>query len=283
MKSKTMILMVVAVVCGLVASYLTSQLIAQKNKKVLLAVAKKPVQQWSMIKNPEDMFEMREWTESDAPTGPITDLKELQGRQVLKDIEQDKPVTVSMLLDKNKAGLDALLKQGTRGVAINVNVASAVAGFIQPGSKVDIVHSMRSGQDAKLVLEDVLVRAVDQQPVRPEDKAAMIPTTVTLQLTPEQSLKLCGYKDSGTLTLLLRPIGDDSKLEAGKGDVATKPTPDQIAEKPRGPRHEEGFIQYIQNGQNTKPSRFIKKDRKWVTDTERGASDGGPTGSGEGN
>jgi len=49
MKSKTMILMVVAVVCGLVASYLTSQLIAQKNKKVQLVVARKAISQWTPI------------------------------------------------------------------------------------------------------------------------------------------------------------------------------------------------------------------------------------------
>src|SRR6266851_634731 len=225
MKSKTMILMVVAVVCGLVASYLTSQLIAQKNLKVQLLVAKKPVTQWSMIKNPEEMFELRDWAASEAPGGYMTNIEELKGRQALKDIEQDKPVVTTMLVQKDKLGMEALLAPKTRGVAINVNVASAVAGFIQPGSKVDIVHVTRSSSnaDAKMVLENVLVRAVDQQPVRPEDaKAAMIPATVTLQLTPEQSLKLCAYTSGGNLTLLLRPIGDESKIEQEKADLPPK-------------------------------------------------------------
>jgi Flp pilus assembly protein CpaB len=279
-----MILMVVAVVCGLVASYLTSQLIAQKNQKVQLLVAKKAVNQWALIKSPEEMFEVREWPQSEAPSGFMSDIKELKDRQALKDIEQDKPVTTSMLVDKNKLGMEALLQQGTRGLAISVNVASAVAGFIQPGSKVDIVHNIRSGSnsEAKMVLENVLVRAVDQQPVRPEDKAAMIPTTVTLQLTPEQSLKLCAYKDSGNLTLLLRPIGDDTKVDGGKGDLPKiVPPGDQIVEKPRV-RHDEGFVQYISNGQSTKQTRFIKRDKKWMNDSER-SGDTGPSGSGEGN
>src|SRR5713226_2466593 len=111
MKSKTMILMVVAVVCGLVASYLTSQLIAQKNAKVPggLVVAKKAVSQWSMIKNPDEMFEIREWPQSEAPSGYISDLKELKDRQALKDIEADKPVITSMLVQKDKLGMEALL------------------------------------------------------------------------------------------------------------------------------------------------------------------------------
>jgi pilus assembly protein CpaB len=277
MKSKTMILMVVAVVCGLVASYLTSQLIAQKNRKVQLVVAKKTVAQWSMIKNPDEQFEVREWAESEAPSGAIGDIKELKDRQALKDIEQDKPVTQAMLVDKNKLGMEALLLPKTRGLAINVNVASAVAGFIQPGSKVDIVHSMRSGnnQDAKMVLENVLVRAIDQQPVRPEDKAATIPTTVTLQLTPEQSLKLCAYKDSGNLTLLLRPIGDDSKIEGEKADLAKPDQPPKRQDRKR-------IVQVITNGLNSKAIPYVQRDKQWVTDTERPA-DLGPSGSGEGN
>jgi pilus assembly protein CpaB len=277
MKSKTMILMVVAVVCGLVASYLTSQLIAQKNRKVQLVVAKKAVTQWSMIKNPDEMFEVREWAESEAPSGFVTDIKDLKDRQALKDIEQDKPVTASMLVDKNKLGMEALLAPKTRGVAINVNVASAVAGFIQPGSKVDIVHSARSGNnaDAKMVLENVLVRAVDQQPVRPEDKAAMIPTTVTLQLTPEQSLKLCAYTSGGNLTLLLRPIGDESKVEGDKDPVKPIDQPAKRAERNR-------IVQVITNGLNSKAIPYIQRDKKWMTDTERPA-DLGPSGSGEGN
>jgi Flp pilus assembly protein CpaB len=276
MKSKTMILMVVAVVCGLVASYLTSQLIAQKNKKVQLVVAKKAVAQWSMIKNPDEMFEIREWAESEAPSGAIADIKELKDRQALKDIEQDKPVTQAMLVDKNKLGMEALLAPKTRGMAINVSVASAVAGFIQPGSKVDIVHAGRGGADAKMVLENVLVRAVDQQPVRPEDKAAMIPTTVTLQLTPEQSLKLSAYTTGGNLTLLLRPIGDDSKIEGDSKD------PIKPIEQPTKRPERNRIVQVITNGLNSKAVPYVQRDKKWITDTER-PTDLGPSGSGEGN
>jgi pilus assembly protein CpaB len=280
MKSKTMILMVVAVVCGLVASYLTSQLIAQKNAKVQLLVAKKSITQWTPIKNPEEMFEVREWAASDAPTGFITDMKDLKDRTVVKDIDADKPVVATMLQDKSKVGLEGMLKDKTRGIAIVVNAASTAGGFVQPGSHVDIIHTVRGGgiSDSKMILENVLVRAVDQQPVRPEDKASMIPTTVTLELTPDQAMKLCSYKDNGSLTLLLRPFGDNSKVEADKGDIAK--APDQV-EKIDRPRRDEGFRQVITNGANSKVVQFIKRDKKWTTDMERG-SDAGPNGGGEG-
>jgi len=282
MKSKTMILMVVAVVCGLVASYLTSQLIAQKNKKVNLVVAKKAVSQWTPIKNPDELFELKEWPEADAPQNPIIDMKDLKDRVVLKDIDADKPVSMSMLQDKSKVGLEGMLDPKSRGMAIVVNAASTAGGFVLSGSKVDIVHTTRSsaGADTKLILENVLVRAVDQQPVRPEDRASQVPTTVTLQLTPEQALKLCTYKDTGALTLLLRPFGDNSVMEATKDNqIAKLPDPIQPSEKKR----KKGFVQVIMNGLGAKQTPFIQEEKKWRNDMERGSQEyQSPSGDSEG-
>jgi pilus assembly protein CpaB len=282
MKSKTMILMVVAVVCGLVASYLTSQLIAQRSKEVDLVVAKKAIPQWTPIKSPEEFFELRKWKETEAPQGAISDMKDLRDRVVLKDIEADKPVAITMLQDKNKVGLEGMLTPKSRGMAIVVNAASTAGGFVQPGSKVDIVHTTRSsgGADTKMVLENVLVRAVDQQPVRPEDRASMIPTTVTLELSPEQSLKLCTYKDTGTLTLLLRPFGDTSVIEASKDPI--KPPEKELVAKNDQPKRKQGFIQTITNGQAIKQTPFIKQDKQWRNDQDRNPDYQSPSGDSEG-
>jgi pilus assembly protein CpaB len=282
MKSKTMILMVVAVVCGLVASYLTSQLIAQRSKEVDLVVAKKAIPQWTPIKNPEEFFELRKWKEQDAPQNAVTDIKLLKDRVVLKDIEADKPVSETMLQDKNKVGLEGMLAPKSRGMAIVVNAASTAGGFVQPGSKVDIVHTTRSsgGVDTKMVLENVLVRAVDQQPVRPEDRASTIATTVTLELSPEQSLKLCTYKDTGTLTLLLRPFGDTSVIEASKDPI--KPPEKELVVKNDQPKRKQGFVQNIINGPAVKQTPFYKQDKQWRNDNERNPDYQSPSGDSEG-
>lgn len=283
MKSKTMILMVVAVVCGLVASYLTSQLIAQRSREVDLVVAKKAIPQWTPIKNPEEFFEVRKWKEQDAPQGAVSDIKLLKDRVVLKDIEADKPVAETMLQDKNKVGLEGMLDPKSRAIAIVVNAASTAGGFVQPGSKVDVVHTTRTsvGADPKLVLENVLVRAVDQQPVRPEDKASMVATTVTLQLSPEQALKLCMYKDTGTLTLLLRPFGDTSVLEANKDPIKV-PDQDPKVVKNDERKRKKGFIQLIMNGPAAKQTPFIKEENKWRTDNDRNPDYSSPSGDSEG-
>lgn len=53
MKSKTVILMVVAVVCGLAASYMTSRLLADRNEKIKVLVAKRKFNRWTHVKNPD--------------------------------------------------------------------------------------------------------------------------------------------------------------------------------------------------------------------------------------
>jgi Flp pilus assembly protein CpaB len=214
-------------------------------RKVVLLVAKKRIPQWTRIKNPRDWFERREILESETPQGYTNEFADLQDRVVLLDIEPGRPITLIMLQDESKAGSEGMFMQKTRGLAINVNVASAVAGSIQPGSKVDIVHSTRSGSNAvaKMVLENVLVRAVDQQPVRPEDKAAMVPMTVTLQLTPEQSLKLSAYVTSGPLTLLPRPSGGASIIRGVRPqgtDKAKEPGQKSGTERSEVPKLAEG-------------------------------------------
>src|SRR5262245_53026911 len=85
MKTQTIVILWVCVafgflslcVCGLVASYLTSQLIAQKNERVVLVVAKQNYSRGSAITNAEEMFELREIRQADAPPGFLTELKEL--------------------------------------------------------------------------------------------------------------------------------------------------------------------------------------------------------------
>ena len=60
MKPKTMILMGVAIVFGLAASYLTSKLLATQQEKVIVLVAKEKLSRWTPLKNLDAQFEPAE-------------------------------------------------------------------------------------------------------------------------------------------------------------------------------------------------------------------------------
>jgi pilus assembly protein CpaB len=234
MKPKTMILMVVAVGCGLVASYMTSRLIAERNTpapepdpKVKVLVAKKKLQQMTLIGKPEDLFVEKELPPDAVPKKAITTFEALKGKRLNKVINEETFVTTDDLVNKDLDGLQAVLPEGMRAMAIRVNPESLVGGFVLPGSKVDIVATTREGEtQAQLIMQDMLVLAVDANDTRdPERGRNMMGSTATLAVTPEQATRLRVASQLGELSLLLRGMGDNKtvRIRSSKRDDLGKP------------------------------------------------------------
>jgi pilus assembly protein CpaB len=216
MKSKTVILMVVAVVCGLAASYMTSRLLADRNEKVKILVAKRKLGPWTQIKNPDEMFELDERPKSDVPKNAIMRPESIKDHVTVKTIEVGEVVVSDNLMDKKQGSLDVQIPPGKRAVAVRTTQEIASGGFVLPGSHVDILHTIKKGDkdpECRVILQNILVRAVDQQMIKPEDRAGFVPATVTLEVTPEQAVILGKIKDVGSITLSLRPFGDDKVVE----------------------------------------------------------------------
>jgi pilus assembly protein CpaB len=231
MKPKTMILMVVAVVCGLGASYLTSRLLAEREdqpaalaapppvEKVTLIVARKPLPLGQIIKDARKIFAEKTITKEDAPKDVITDWKGLEGKtlkrplragdHIFQDDLRDGPVTLEV-------------PPGHRALGVRVTVEAIAAGFASlPGSKVDILWNRRGNNDDQTfsmkLLQNVLVLAADTTDGAVDGKA--IPASVvTLALTPKDAERVSLASESGTLRLILRRPDDETV------DNRTKPT-----------------------------------------------------------
>jgi len=227
MKPKTLILMVVAVVCGLAASYMTSRLLAERSgpedqKRITILVARKNMETGAGIKVPQDMFHEKQVSEDNVPQGAIASLDELKGRVLKRSLRKDDFVTTADLLNDKDTIMDNMLANGYQAVGIRVNVESIAGGFASlPLSRVDIYATVRRGTDkdsfTKLLLQNVLVLAADTQVNRPDDgKPAIVATTVTVALKPEDILKVNLVKEFGPLSLALRKFGDNQKSELPK-------------------------------------------------------------------
>src|SRR5262249_253792 len=142
MKSKTMILMVVAVVCGLVASYLTSKMLTAQTaeEKVAVLVAKAKIPQGTKLAKPEELFDFKEFVKGQEPKKAFTKLEDLRDKRVNKTIGAEVHVTPDDLMT-GAEGMDYQLPPGTRAVAIKVSVDTSVAGFVRPSSHVDILST----------------------------------------------------------------------------------------------------------------------------------------------
>src|SRR6516162_4387309 len=212
MKSKTMILLGVAVICGLAASYMTSRLLADRSEKVMVLIAKQKYAAWTPIKNAEEQFEQEERFKSEVPKNAVVKFEALKDHVLIKGMDKGEVVVAENLLSKEKGGLEVLLPQGKRAVAVRTTAEKVAGGFVLPGSRVDVIHTLRRNDkeaESHVVLQNILVRAVDQQSLKPEDKPGMVPATVTLEVTPQQALILTRVQDQGTITLALRSYGDD--------------------------------------------------------------------------
>ena len=195
MKPKTMILMVVAVVCGLAASYMTSRLLADKAppppaNTVTVLVSKQKINAWTPMKKPEDLFVQKEVPEGTYSPKCITDFKDLKNQALKAPLNQDMPVTKDDLLSEQTAGLVAELKNGERAVAIRVTPESLAGGFVLPGSKVDVMFTMKRGDGdskAQIILQDMLVLAVDMKNTREDGQQSMLGSTATLAAKPDEA------------------------------------------------------------------------------------------------
>src|SRR5205823_9450812 len=82
MKPKTMVLMGVAIACGLGASYMTSRLLAERGSddapKVAVLVAKKSLSTGDTIKNVDELFVTKAYLPGDVPPGAVTDPEQLK-------------------------------------------------------------------------------------------------------------------------------------------------------------------------------------------------------------
>jgi pilus assembly protein CpaB len=220
MKPRTLILMIVAIVCGLAASYMTSRVIADRGnqnteEKVTVLVAKQNLPMATKITDPEKLFEEKQFTKGEEPKKAIRDFDQLKGKFLNKPLSAEQFVTPDDVDDKNNGTLASMLQPGMRAVGIKVTTEDVAGGFVQPHTRVDIMSVIQRSENetyAKMILQNILVLAVDQQAVRDPEKQAMIPTTVTVEVTPEQAEKLGLAMQLGRIKLTLRALGDEQKV-----------------------------------------------------------------------
>ena len=278
MKPKTMILMAVAIVCGLGASYMTSRLLAERDEqappparaappeRATFLVAKTNLDLGAAIKKPQEMFVEKSVLKDDAPKDGITDLKVLKGKFLKRGLRKDDRICLEDLMDE-KTSLLANLPDGYRAIGVQVTNDGTASGFASlPGSKVDVVWTMKRTEDkcsfSKILVVDVLVLAADTKSTRDEGDKAMPAGIVTLALKQSDALKIDLAKRFGPLTLFLRKYGDltpppekemftgdnlfkskldrkgQKKSDTGSAGISEDPEPDPLQNVPALPTTE---------------------------------------------
>jgi len=194
----------------------------QKGPKVLVAQRALPVgtiitadamsfQQW-----PKEMVDNAYFLQGDV------EMDKLLGTVVRHPIMAGEPVTRGALVSPGDRGfLAAALAPGMRAVTIPVSDKTAVAGFIFPGDRVDLVltQTVEGGGDggalraSETFLANLRVLATDQSTASEVVDGKTVVrefSTVTLEVTPKIAEKVAVAQTIGTISLSLRSIADNA-------------------------------------------------------------------------
>ena len=150
------------------------------------------------------------WPKALRPEGTFSDPQAVVGRGVIVPLLTNEPVIEEKLAPREAgAGLTSAIPEGMRAVAVKVNDVIGVAGFVLPGTRVDVILTGspdRSGQDdtSKVILENVQVLAAGPNLQQDEDGKPQNVQVITLLLQPEDTQKLALASADGRIQLALR-------------------------------------------------------------------------------
>lgn len=155
-----------------------------------------------------------EWPTNLAPKGSFSNQEELKGRVVRHALAAGEPISeMSLLPQGSEAGLVSVISERLRAVSVKVDAIIGVAGFVTPGSRVDVLATLRNGRSSKdatskVILQDVPVLAIDQKMEEVKNGEPELVSVVTLEVTPEQAEELTYSAHEGRLQLALRSPAD---------------------------------------------------------------------------
>jgi Flp pilus assembly protein CpaB len=224
MKPKTLILMLVAVGCGLVAAYLASQVGggASTSNTLPVVVALVDLPAGTMIKEPEKSVMIKPFLADTAPVEGqrLSDIENVRNKTMGRNIAKGEPITPRDFSEQGALFRPA--PPGYRAVTIRVTMESALAGFALPGAKVDLVcyrqNPANTSQNiVETFMENVLVLAVNTMRTGDASQDAKngvvaAPSVVTLAAKPVDAARIIWAKEKGQLTMVLRRPGEEDAV-----------------------------------------------------------------------
>jgi len=164
----------------------------------------------------EDL-KVAQFPDKGAPEGAYSRIEEVVGRGVVVNIVRNEPILPAKLASKEAgSGLPPVIPEGMRAVSVRVNDVIGVAGYVLPGTSVDVLATASPTQNTadmttKVVLANVqvLTAGTRMEQDQKDGKPVQV-TVVTMSVTPEQAERLALASTEGKIQLALRNPLDQS-------------------------------------------------------------------------
>lgn len=234
MKSRN--ILILALIMALVTTVLFNNYLKQLDKKykknenkISVLVAKQFIGKNEKIT--KDMLQLKEFSSDSVQPEAIKKIEDVEGKYALVDIQEGEallPFRFTNQFEEEQV-ITRKIRDGYRAVSVEVNLVESVSNLVQPEDYVDVVFSENTGAegvrkivDTQPILENVRVLAVgkrlkeqgsDNKTIKADTKTSndqnrneqsVEYAAVTLELKPEDAVKLINSDERGDIKLILR-------------------------------------------------------------------------------
>jgi pilus assembly protein CpaB len=239
-KNRLLIVLLLALSSGLLAGYLALNYLAgasspgvetEVRSRARLAVAARDLPTGTVLRG-EDI-RLIDWPADVLPLGYSGTTAELVGRGLMGPVRANEPLLSSKLADREAGGgLPILIQEGMRAVSVKVDEVIGVAGFVTPGTRVDVLVTLSRGAErdnatSRVILQNVQTLAAGQAVERDIEGKPQTVTVITLLVSPEDSEKLTLGATEGRIQLALRGALDMAETRTPGARLTT------LVESPR--------------------------------------------------
>ena len=168
------------------------------------------------------------WPVKNPVPGSYANIKDVVNRALVASVVENEPLVQSKLASLEAgAGLPPSIPPGMRAMAVKVNDVIGVAGFVEPGTRVDLVVTIRKREDStsRTVVSNVQVLSAgtryEQEKARTANTAQTSVAVVTLLVSPQDAERIALAQAEGQIMLVLRnPLDTEPTTTSGVRSAA---------------------------------------------------------------
>jgi pilus assembly protein CpaB len=214
------------------------------------------------------------WPANQAVAGMFTRVEDCANRALITPLAENEPILENKLAPKEAgAGLPATIPEGMRAISVAVNDVIGVAGFVTPGTMVDVLVTgklegaeQQKGNEniTKTILENVRVLAAGQKIEQDREGKPQTVPVVTLLVTPDDAAKLTMGSTEGKIQLALRNTIDTKKTDPApilqaalfSSAGAINPPKHTLSKKPTAPSAPPAYVVEVISGNKRENKSF---------------------------
>jgi len=242
------IVMALALLSGLAAAWLALNYLRQPESPIRTAepsvtevvVAARDLQLGTVL-TAQDV-KLVDWPGGNLPEGYSSSVEEVLGRGVITNVALNEPLISSKIAVKEAGGgLPIVIPEGMRGVSVRVDDVISIAGFVLPGTRVDVLVTLDQGNQqnnpvTKLILQNIPVLTSGQVVEQDVNGEPIQVTVITLLVDPVEAEELVLAATRGRIQLALRNTLDVDSVTTEGARLSTLVPAERVAQRSTAPR-----------------------------------------------